>query len=84
LGQWVETGARQGPHGRLLMAVNLSEMPVTRDIDLRPYLYEQSTTVQRYRVTAESSNVQRIDGETDNVRFAPGEGVIWHVEPPAP
>ncbi|MFW6060608.1 MAG: hypothetical protein ACODAQ_10530, partial [Phycisphaeraceae bacterium] len=84
LGSWVETGARQGPRGRLFIAVNLSEMPMHRTVDLRPYLYDQPTNVRRYRVTATESREQDIDSETDQLRLVPGEGVIWHVAPPTP
>ncbi|MFW6038928.1 MAG: Ig-like domain-containing protein [bacterium] len=84
LGPWIETGARQGPFGRLLIAVNLSEMPVQRTVDLQPYLYDEQTPVQRYRVAGTRSQQERIVGPTEQLRFAPGESVIWHIEPPTP
>ena len=80
LGEDFAVGARQTDRGRLLMAVNFSEVPRTVKVDLARYRYEGSRELPlvRYRLhgaTLSTESLMPRDSQTAD--FQPGEAILW-------
>jgi hypothetical protein len=76
LGPMIYTGAKQGTNGKLLMAINFSELPQAINIDLTPYATGGAVT--RYRTTSQSlTNSALSAGSNDSIVLAPGETVTY-------
>ena len=82
LGDAFVTTARTSASGKLFMAVNNSNQPVTIDVNLSPYVFAAGR-VNVYRVAGESTSLSEgASRAVDRVTFAAGEAIIW-VETPA-
>ncbi len=82
LGSLIYTGARQGPDGRLLMAVNFSETSESSRVDLRPYRYAGGPAIVRYRLAGASLRVDLVpNSEFELVTLEPGESAVWLFRP---
>ncbi len=82
LGDFIVTGARQGPRGRLFMAINFSEMTFRTRADLSPYLYPDASRMVRLRLRgAEFSSEMRDAAGHESVALQPGECIIWLFPP---
>jgi len=80
LGPTVYTGAKSGPNGNLLIAVNSLEDPQTVHVDLTPYLFPNNCSlIQRYRVAGGVVSNGTISGTSDAPLFSPGEAIAWAI-----
>jgi hypothetical protein len=77
LGPMIYTGAKQGTDGKLLMAINFSELPQAVNIDLTPY--DSGGGVTRYRTTSQSLTNGALSrgAKTDPILLLPGETVTY-------
>jgi hypothetical protein len=76
LGPMIFTGAKEGSYGKLLIAINFSEMPQTVKVDFTPY--SSGVPITRHRLTSTTSTNGGISpsaGET--ITLAPGETVAY-------
>src|SRR5579872_2974304 len=64
LGSGVVTGARQGPNGRLLMAINMLDNINTIHVDLKPYRYSSAAKMARYHVAGLLSTSETVVNKT--------------------
>jgi hypothetical protein len=81
LGNTIYTGAKDGPNGHLVMAINSLDMPQPIFIDLSPYLYAGTSSIQRYRLQGASPTTIPTSQTTDSLTIGPGEGVAWLIKP---
>ena len=82
LGPLIYTGARQGPEGRLLIALNFDEMPEAIRADLRPYRYAGGPAIERHRLAGATLRVDIVpDTESDSLTLEPGETAVWLFRP---
>lgn len=80
LGPTVYTGAKSGPTGNLLIAINSLESPQTVHVDLTPYLFPNNCSlIQRYRLASGVVSNGPITGTSDAPLFAPGESIAWAI-----
>ena len=86
LGEDFVVGARHTDDGRLLLAVNFSEVPQAATVNLSPYQYAGTLkrTIQRYRLRGATLKTERIDPvDREMIEFQPGEAIIWLLRPGA-
>lgn len=82
LGNLIATGAREGPMGRLYMAINYSELSDPVNADLTPYAYSGGPPIERHRLNGKFSQVDIIPNATsDSLTLSTGETVIWICRP---
>jgi hypothetical protein len=80
LGEDVAVGARQTDRGRLLIAVNFSEVPHRTKVDLTGYRYEGAPELPlvRYRLHGATLSTESLPPqESHTVDFRPGEAILW-------
>jgi hypothetical protein len=75
LGAALVSGAREGPAGRLLVAVSFAAEPRTVAVDLSPYRTGGRTV--RHRLYGAEVSVEPLDAALDTLTFRPGEAVCW-------
>ena len=78
LGSSIFTGARSGPAGKLVIAVNWTEVPQTAVLDYTPYQTGSNRT-SRYRLAYNALIPATIPGATtaETVVVQPGEVIVW-------
>jgi hypothetical protein len=78
LGSSVYTGAKDGPNGRLLIAVNSLETNQTIHADLSPYIYQTKSAIKRYRIRGATELSETLpEKKNDTLILEPGEAVVW-------
>jgi hypothetical protein len=83
LGPTVYTAAKDGPNGRLLIAINSLETSQTGSVNLSPYLYPNTSSMVRYRLHAAMQMNETLPAKTgDMLTLAPGEVVVWLIRSP--
>nr|WP_083466720.1 Ig-like domain-containing protein [Kibdelosporangium sp. MJ126-NF4]CEL18189.1 hypothetical protein [Kibdelosporangium sp. MJ126-NF4]CTQ90581.1 hypothetical protein [Kibdelosporangium sp. MJ126-NF4] len=77
LGDFVRTGARRGPNGNALIALNISEVP--QQISANLAQYDTGKPVTRTRLVGGSKVVsETVSGAAvDSLTLEPGEAVFW-------
>jgi hypothetical protein len=83
LGREFVTGMREGPAGRVLIAINFAETPQSARVDLSQYAYDGGSIV-RYRLRAAElwMEVLPVAPEGEDI-FRPGEIIVWLIRPRA-
>jgi hypothetical protein len=83
LGPTVYTGAKDGPNGRLIIAINSLETNQTINVNLSPYLYPNTSSVERHRLHAATQMSETLSAKTGDVlTVAPGEVTVWLIRSP--
>lgn len=78
LGPTIVTGARKGPRGALLIAVNFSEMGAIAEVDLSPYAGSGVRQAIRYRLRGGNLETGATPAGKESVAFHPGETIVWY------
>jgi hypothetical protein len=82
LGPSVFTGAKDGPNGRLVIAINSLEVNQTIRADLKPYVYPNGFGLKRFQLVGATLVVESLPDQTsDTLILAPGEVVVWLIVP---
>jgi hypothetical protein len=77
MGDDIATGARSGPQGNLLMAMNSLDVPQTVKVDLSSYTGGGSQ-IKRYRLIGNQLTVTTVPNVTaDTITFAGNEIIVW-------
>jgi hypothetical protein len=80
-GEGIETTARSGPNGRLVMAVNLTDQARVVHLDLAPYAIAAGAGGVRWRLLGSSLGSTEVAGAgLDTLTLAPGEAVAWEFQ----
>lgn len=74
------TAAREGPEGRILMAISLADETLTPPVDLTPYLYPGGT-IRQYTLQGSHLHEQTIAAPSTSVRLLPCQTVVWVMRP---
>ena len=82
LGRSVFTGAKDGPNGRLVIAINSLEVNQTIRADLKPYVYPNGFWLKRFQLVGATLVAESLPDQTnDTLILAPGEVVVWLILP---
>ena len=84
LGPDIFTGAREGANGRLLIAVNNSELSQTVRVDLTSYQYNGAATLTRYRLNGGNLKSETLPSDANSsglVTFNGSEIIVWLFTP---
>ena len=85
LGASFVTGARQGPHSRLLLIVNMSELTHSAEVNLDPYRYPEANTIALLRLASPRTRSETLaNGKSLRLTMEPGESVALVFTPDDP